>query len=111
MAGQMIMQGFVRFEMPVWLRRLITMAPAFVVVAIGTDPTHALIMSLVVLSIALPVPMLALVHFTSRRDIMGDYASTRLVGSLAKAGVAVVLVLNVILLAEAAGISLTSFLG
>ena len=111
MAGQMIMQGFVRFEMPVWLRRLITMAPAFVVVAIGTDPTHALIMSQVVLSIALPVPMLALVHFTSRRDIMGDYASTRLVGSLAKAGVAVVLVLNVILLAEAAGISLTSFLG
>ena len=111
MAGQMIMQGFVRFEMPVWLRRLITMAPAFVVVAIGTDPTHALIMSQVVLSIALPVPMLALVHFTSRRDIMGEYASTRLVGSLAKAGVAVVLVLNVILLAEAAGISLTSFLG
>ena len=111
MAGQMIMQGFVRFEMPVWLRRLITMAPAFVVVAVGTDPTHALIMSQVVLSIALPVPMLALVHFTSRRDIMGDYASTRLVGSLAKAGVAVVLVLNVILLAEAAGISLTSFLG
>jgi manganese transport protein len=111
MAGQMIMQGFVRFEMPVWLRRLITMAPAFVVVAIGTDPTHALIMSQVVLSIALPVPMLALVHFTSRRDIMGDYASTRLVGSLAKAGVAVVLVLNVILLAEAAGVSLTSFLG
>ena len=77
MAGQMIMQGFVRFEMPVWLRRLITMAPAFVVVAIGTDPTHALIMSQVVLSIALPIPMIALLLFTGRRDIMGDHVNGR----------------------------------
>jgi manganese transport protein len=99
MAGQMIMQGFLRLEMPIWLRRLVTMVPAFVVVALGVDATHALVLSQVVLSIALPVPMLALVHFTRRRDIMGEYASGRLVDVLATASVAVVLLLNVILIA------------
>ncbi|MCB1456679.1 MAG: Nramp family divalent metal transporter, partial [Nitratireductor sp.] len=60
MAGQMIMQGFVRFSIPIWLRRAVTMVPAFAVIAWGVNPTQALVMSQVVLSIALPVPMLAL---------------------------------------------------
>ena len=60
MAGQMIMQGFVGFRIPIWLRRVITMVPAFVVVAYGVNATEALVVSQVILSIALPLPMIAL---------------------------------------------------
>ena len=69
MAGQMIMQGFVGFRIPIWVRRLVTMLPAFVVVGLGANATNALVISQVVLSIALPLPMIALVMFTRRRDI------------------------------------------
>ncbi len=75
MAGQMIMQGFVGFRIPIWLRRLITMVPAFVVVALWRQRHHALVVSQVILSIALPLPMIALVMFTRRRDIMGTFAN------------------------------------
>ena len=77
MAGQMIMQGFVGFRIPIWLRRLVTMLPAFVVVALGVNATNALVISQVVLSIALPLPMIALMIFTGRRDIMGAFANGR----------------------------------
>jgi len=106
MAGQMIMQGFVGFSVPVWLRRLLTMAPAFVVVGMGVNATHALVLSQVALSFALPVPMLALVWFTGRRDIMGRFANPRPVRIAAVLGCIVVLALNGVLLAQAAGISL-----
>src|SRR6516162_6013465 len=66
MAGQMIMQGFVGFRIPIWVRRLVTMAPAFVVVGLGVNATKALVISQVVLSIALPLPMIALILFTGR---------------------------------------------
>ena len=66
MAGQMIMQGFVGFRIPIWLRRLVTMVPAFVVVGLGVNATNALVLSQVVLSIALPMPMIALLMFTRR---------------------------------------------
>jgi len=104
MAGQMIMQGFVHFHIPIWLRRAITMIPAFAVVAMGVNATNALVMSQVVLSIALPVPMIALVIFTSRTDIMGPFANSRLMRTLAVAGAAVVLSLNFVLLARTFGV-------
>jgi manganese transport protein len=104
MAGQMIMQGFVRFRIPIWARRLITMIPAFVVVALGVNATEALVLSQVVLSIALPVPMIALVIFTRNADIMGPYKNRKLVDILAIAGAFVVLALNFILLAQTFGI-------
>ena len=78
MAGQMIMQGFVGFRIPVWLRRVITMTPAFMVITMGVNPTWALIISQVVLSFALPIPMIALVLFTRRQDTMGKFANKRL---------------------------------
>ena len=71
MAGQVIMQGFVSFRIPLWFRRLVVMAPSFAVVAAGMDITHALVLSQVVLSLVLPIPMVALVRFTARRDVMG----------------------------------------
>ena len=77
MAGQMIMQGFVGFRIPIWLRRLVTMVPAFVVVGLGVNATKALVVSQVVLSIALPVPMIALLMFTGRADIMGAFVNGR----------------------------------
>ena len=104
MAGQMIMQGFVGFRIPVWLRRLITMVPAFIVVGIGANATQSLVVSQVILSIALPVPMIALVMFTRRRDIMGDHANRPLTNVAAVAGTLIVLGLNFVLLAQTFGI-------
>lgn len=106
MAGQMIMQGFVGFRIPVWLRRLVTMIPAFVVVALGVNATQSLVVSQVVLSIALPVPMIALVIFTRRADIMGAFANSRWTDAAAIAGAAIILALNVVLLLQTAGIGI-----
>ncbi|SLN78041.1 Nramp family divalent metal transporter [Roseisalinus antarcticus] len=105
MAGQMIMQGFLHVHVPIWLRRLVTMVPAFAVVAAGVNPTDALVMSQVVLSIALPVPMLALLYFSSRRDVMGDFRIGVGLRVLAILGGCVVLGLNVVLLADFFGMS------
>ncbi|WP_112873464.1 Nramp family divalent metal transporter [Paracoccus endophyticus] len=110
MAGQVIMQGFLRFYVPIWVRRLVTMVPAFAVVAAGVNATDALVMSQVVLSIALPVPMLALVWFTAQRRVMGEFVASWPVRVLAAIGAAVVLTLNFVLLAGAFGLPIW-FLG
>jgi manganese transport protein len=104
MAGQLIMQGFVGFRIPILLRRLITMLPAFVVVLMGVDSTKALVVSQVVLSIALPIPMLALLHFTSKRAIMGEFANSRLIIGLGAVAAMIVLFLNFLLLADVFGV-------
>ena len=106
MAGQMIMQGFVGFRIPIWVRRLVTMLPAFVVVGLGVNATNALVISQVVLSIALPLPMIALVMFTRRRDIMGAFANGRAINVVAISGTIVVLSLNVLLILQIFGISI-----
>jgi manganese transport protein len=106
MAGQTIMQGFVGFRIPIWVRRLVTMVPAFVVVAMGVDATHALVMSQVVLSLTLPIPMLALVLFTRRSDIMGEFANGRLTDIAAIAGATIVLLLNLVLLLQTFGFNI-----
>ncbi len=103
MAGQMIMQGFVGFRIPVWLRRLVTMVPAFAVVALGANTTNALVISQVVLSIVLPLPMITLIIFTSRADIMGSFANSKQTRVAAVAPTAVVLGLNVVLIAQTLG--------
>jgi manganese transport protein len=94
MAGQMIMQGFVGFRIPVWVRRLVTMIPAFVVVGMGVNATYALVLSQVMLSIALPLPMIALLMFTRRRAVMGEFVNGRVTHAAAIIGAAVVLALN-----------------
>jgi manganese transport protein len=106
MAGQVIMQDFVDFQIPLWVRRVVTMAPAFVVVALGVNPTQALVLSQVVLSLVLPAPMIALLIFTARRDVMGRFANSRLTNAAAVAGALVVLTLNVVLLLLTAGVPL-----
>lgn len=103
MAGQMVMQGFVGFHIPVGLRRLLTMAPAFVVAALGVNATDALLYSQVVLSFALPVPMIALVIVTSRHDIMGAFANSSRTTMAAIAATIVILALNAVLLLQTFG--------
>ncbi|RAH96273.1 divalent metal cation transporter [Acuticoccus sediminis] len=109
MAGQLIMQGFLHVRVPIWLRRLVTMVPAFGVVALGYNATEALVLSQVVLSIALPVPMVALIVFTSRRDLMGPYAAGPMTRMLAYAGATMVLGLNFVLLADTFGVPIPLF--
>ncbi len=106
MAGQMIMQGFVGFRIPLWVRRLVTMVPAFIVVAIGFNATNALVFSQVVLSIALPLPMIALILFTGRRDVMGAFTNGVVTRVAALIGAAIVLGLNVFLIAQSLGVGL-----
>ncbi|KUY60223.1 Nramp family divalent metal transporter [Burkholderia sp. RF2-non_BP3] len=74
MAGQVVMQGFIRRRLSVWVRRVVTIAPAFVVVACGCDVTRAMVASQVVLSFVLPMPMIALLVLSARTDVMGRYA-------------------------------------
>jgi manganese transport protein len=109
MAGQMIMQSFVGFRIPLWLRRAVTMVPAFVVVAAGANATQALVMSQVVLSIALPLPMISLLLFTRRADIMGSFANSRLTQLAAVVGAAVVLLLNAFLILQIIGVPFPGF--
>jgi len=110
MAGQMIMQGFVGYRIPLWLRRLVTMVPAFIVVGIGVDTTRALVLSQVVLSLALPMPLIALVLFTARTDIMGRFVNGKLLSLLAMTATAVIIALNTILILQVAGVSLAGLL-
>jgi manganese transport protein len=109
MAGQMIMQGFVGFRIPVWLRRLVTMLPAFIVVGLGINATDALVYSQVILSFALPIPMIALVLLTRRRDIMGAFVNSRLVDNAAILGTLVIVGLNVVLLLQTFGVAIPGF--
>jgi manganese transport protein len=98
MAGQVIMQGFLRRSIPIWLRRLVTMVPALVVIALGVDATRTLVISQVILSFGIPFALIPLVMFTRRRDIMGDLVNHR-VTSVVVAGVATLIVsLNLFLL-------------
>jgi manganese transport protein len=103
MAGQMIMQGFVGFTIPIWVRRIVTMLPAFVVVALGVNATNALVISQIVLSVALPLPMIALLMFTRRTNIMGRFANNRPTQAVAVVGTVVVLALNVFLIVQTLG--------
>jgi manganese transport protein len=111
MAGQMIMQGFVSFRIPILIRRLVTMLPAFAVVALGANATGSLVISQVVLSIALPLPMISLLIFTSRRDIMGQFVNSRLTLVAALLGTTVVLLLNIFLILQTLGVPMPAFAG
>ncbi len=98
MAGQVIMQGFVGFTIPIWVRRLVTMIPAVIVAAIGLNPTNTLVISQVVLSFALPLPVITLIMFTRRRDLMGTLVNKSITTWAAIACSVVILSLNIWLL-------------
>jgi manganese transport protein len=104
LSGQVVMQGFIKRQIPLAVRRLVTMLPAFVVIAIGVDPSRTLVISQVVLSFGIPFALVPLVVFTSRRDIMGTLVNRR-VTTIAASGIATVIIaLNIFLLLQTAGL-------
>lgn len=97
-AGQVIMQGFIKKHIPVWIRRLVTMGPSLAVIAVGFDPTRTLVMSQVALSFGLPFAIIPLVMFTRRADIMGELVNKRITSLLTYLIVTIIIVLNIYLL-------------
>jgi manganese transport protein len=103
LAGQVVMQGFIRRQIPLFARRAITAAPALAVALVGVDPTRALVLSQVVLSFGIPFALIPLVLFTSNRRVMGGLVNTRLTTVAAWAIAVVISSLNVFLLVETFG--------
>ncbi len=98
MAGQVIMQGFTHWKIPLWVRRLMTMLPSFVVIGLRLDPTRTLVLSQVVLSFGLPFAVIPLILFTRRRDIMGVLVNRRATTVVASLMALIIIALNVYLL-------------
>jgi manganese transport protein len=102
MAGQVIIEGFLDIKFPIFLRRLITVVPALVIIAAGLDPLNILVLSQVVLSFALPFALVPLLILTTRSSVMGQFSSTKLVRVTGWAVAAIIIALNVMLLAQLA---------
>ena len=100
MAGQVVMQGFIRRRIPLFLRRAITLAPALVVLAVGIDPTEALVASQVVLSFGIPFALVPLLIIASKREVMGDLVNPRWLSALAGIIASLIIALNVFLLQQ-----------
>lgn len=98
MAGQVIMQGFLRREIPVWVRRLVTMVPSLLVIFLGLDPTRTLVISQVCLSFGLPFAIIPLIMFTSRKDLMGVLVNRRITNIIMYLVATLVVGLNLFLL-------------
>jgi manganese transport protein len=100
MAGQVIMQGFLHWHVPLWVRRGATMVPALLVIALGYDPTRTLVISQVVLSFGIPFALIPLVQFTRSRDLMGVLVNARVTTVVAMLVAALIVGLNLFLLAN-----------
>ena len=102
MAGQVIIEGFLDIKFSIFLRRLITIIPAMVVIAVGLDPLKILILSQVVLSFALPFALIPLLVLTNRASVMRSFVSARRTRVAGWCAVGVILTLNVVLLGQIA---------
>jgi manganese transport protein len=100
MAGQVVMQGFIRRRIPIFVRRAVTLAPALLVLAIGVDPTDALVGSQVVLSFGIPFALVPLLIIASKREVMGDLVNPGWLSALAGVLAGLIIALNVFLLYE-----------
>jgi manganese transport protein len=99
LAGQEVMQGFVGFRIPLFVRRAVTMIPSFAVILLGFNVTRVLVLSQVILSFGIALALIPLVLFTSRQSIMGDLVNRRATVVLAWVVVVVIVAMNVVLLA------------
>jgi manganese transport protein len=104
LAGQVVMQGFVRRRIPLAVRRLVTMVPAFFVVGLGADPSHTLVLSQVVLSFGIPFALVPLVYFTAQRNVMGLLVNARTTTAAAALVATLIIGLNVFLLGQTLGL-------
>ncbi len=98
MAGQVIMQGFIHRQIHPWIRRVVTMVPSLIVIAIGLDPTRTLVLSQVVLSFGLPFAIIPLILFTRRKDLMGVLVNSRLTNFAVSVVAVLIIALNFFLL-------------
>ncbi len=98
MAGQIIMQGFIRKKIPVWIRRIATIAPSLAVIFMGFEPTRVLVYSQVVLSFGLPFAVVPLVIFTGKKEIMGNLANMPVIKIAAAATAVLIILLNLYLI-------------
>ncbi|MDB5177729.1 MAG: Manganese transport protein MntH [Candidatus Saccharibacteria bacterium] len=97
-AGAVIMEGLINRRVPLLIRRVVTIIPAIVIVAIGIDPTRALIVSQVALSIGIPFALIPLLLVTASRKIMGDTVNTKLITITLATATTIIVVLNVVLI-------------
>ena len=104
MSGQIVMQGFVRRRIPLFVRRAVTMVPAFVAIGIGLDPSRTLVLSQVVLSFGIPFALVPLVWFTSKRELMGPLVNRRVTTAAATVVAALICGLNVFLPGQTFGL-------
>jgi manganese transport protein len=103
LSGQVVMQGFIRRRIPLWVRRTVTMVPAFAVAAAGVDPSRTLVLSQVVLSFGIPFALVPLIRFTSSRGVMGQLVNRRLTTLAATAVAGIIIALNFFLLVQTFG--------
>ncbi len=102
MAGQVVMQGFIRRRIPIFFRRAITLAPALLVLALGFNPTDALVLSQVVLSFGIPFALVPLLLIARDRELMGELASPGWLSAVCGVLAAVIIGFNVFLLVDLA---------
>ncbi|GIF40392.1 Nramp family divalent metal transporter [Actinoplanes xinjiangensis] len=102
-AGQVVMQGFINRTIPLTVRRLLTMAPAMVILLIGADPTTALVWSQVMLSFGVPFALVPLIWLTRRRDVLGEHVNHPVTTAVAVVVAALIIALNVFLVAQTFG--------
>lgn len=100
LSGQVVMEGFLRRRIPLVVRRLVVLLPALVVLALGVDPTQALVVSQVILSFGIPFALVPLVVFTRRADIMGTLVNRRSTTLVASLVAAIIITLNVVLISQ-----------
>ena len=100
MAGQVVMQGFIQRRIPIFVRRAVTLAPALLVLAIGLNPTDALVGSQVVLSFGIPFALVPLLIIAAKREVMGSLVNPRWLSAFAGALAAMIIALNVFLLQQ-----------
>ncbi|MGZ4341432.1 MAG: Nramp family divalent metal transporter [Solirubrobacteraceae bacterium] len=99
-AGQVVMAGFINVRIPLLIRRAVTMLPALIVLAVGLNPTDALVLSQVVLSFGIPFALVPLVILTRNRDLMRTQVNHRMTTAVAYAVVGLIIAMNVVLLAS-----------
>ncbi|WP_050571340.1 Nramp family divalent metal transporter [Dickeya dadantii] len=100
LAGQVVMQGFVRFHIPLWVRRVVTMLPSFIVILSGMNPTRVLVLSQVLLSFGIALALIPLLVFTGNRELMGCLVNSRRVQNIGKVIVCIVIALNLYLVLD-----------
>jgi manganese transport protein len=100
MAGQVVMQGFIKRRIPLTVRRAITLTPALIILAIGLDPTRALVVSQVVLSFGIPFALIPLLVIARRKDVMGALVNPSWLTGIASVLAAAIIALNIFLLQQ-----------